>query len=466
MTIKTNTTQQIDALIWDMDGVLVDVSKSYRVAIRKTAQQFLPHLKVTEEDVSSIKTFVGLNNDWDATYTLIINKSDPLLHVQNIIDGLPDIRKTERYQKIKDVFQSFYLGELLYKQVYGTEPKIRFKQGLIANEIMLITKDQLQTLKRAFKKMGIVTGRPRLEALYALQENNIEEIFDVVITMDDYERGKPYPDGILDAINKLDVQNPVYIGDTLNDVQAAKNAGIKAMYRGDNLIVDYQIKTSEEIIRTLIGTDKSANQVNERSNRNTVKNRNSSQSRDTKETQIDMSLSLDGSGTSTIDTPIGFFNHMLALFSKHGLFDINVKVTGDTYTDDHHTIEDTGIVLGQAFAEAINDKKGINRYGFFVLPMDEALTTVAFDFSGRYSFQLYADFKREKVGDFSTELTYDFWDAFAQNAKANLIIKSEFGRNDHHKIEGIFKATARAVRIACSYDPQALNSIPSTKGKL
>jgi len=194
--------------------------------------------------------------------------------------------------------------------------------------------------------------------------------------------------------------------------------------------------------------------------------RSSEITRNTNETQINLKLNIDGIGKREIDTPVGFLNHMLDLFTKHGLFDFTVKAQGDTFIDEHHTVEDIGIVLGQVFAQSLGDKKGINRYGFFVLPMDETLATVAIDFAGRYAFTLDCQFNREKVGDLSTELVYDFWDAFAQNAKANLFIKVENGRNDHHKIEAIFKATARAIRQACEYDRRALDQIPSTKGSL
>ncbi len=188
--------------------------------------------------------------------------------------------------------------------------------------------------------------------------------------------------------------------------------------------------------------------------------------RATAETNVSISLNIDGSGNGKIDTPVGFFNHMLEQFKKHGLFDLDIKATGDMHFDDHHTVEDVGIVLGQAFAEAIGDKRGIARYGFFVLPMDEALTTVAFDFSGRYSFGFNVEFAREQVGDVSTELMYHFWDAFTQNAKVNLFIKSEYGRNDHHKAEGIFKAVAKSIRMASSYDERLGDQLPSTKGAL
>jgi imidazoleglycerol-phosphate dehydratase len=188
--------------------------------------------------------------------------------------------------------------------------------------------------------------------------------------------------------------------------------------------------------------------------------------RATEETKIKLTLAIDGSGKSRIDTPIGFLNHMLEQFAKHGLFDLDITASGDTQFDDHHTVEDIGIVLGQAFAEAISDKTGINRYGFFILPMDDALATAAFDFGGRYGFRFDAEFKRETIGDLSSELLEHFWDAFAQNAKANLFIKSEYGRNDHHVAEGIFKATAKAVRMACEPDKRLGNQLPSTKGRL
>ena len=186
--------------------------------------------------------------------------------------------------------------------------------------------------------------------------------------------------------------------------------------------------------------------------------------RKTNETSVEVSLNIDGMGKRTIDTPVGFLNHMLDLFAQGGLCDLDVKARGDTFIDEHHTVEDIGIVLGEAFAKALGDKKGINRYGFFILPMDEAVATVAIDFAGRYSFRFDCDFKREKVGDLSTELIKHFWDAFAQNAKANLFIKVEYGENEHHKIEAIFKATARAIRMACELDKRAIDQIPSTKG--
>lgn len=188
--------------------------------------------------------------------------------------------------------------------------------------------------------------------------------------------------------------------------------------------------------------------------------------RKTNETDISISLNIDGAEKREIDIPVGFLTHMLDLFAKHGLFGLSIRAKGDTYIDEHHTVEDTGIVLGEAFAKALGDKKGIKRYGFYILPMDEVLATVAIDFAGRYSFRFECAFVREKVGDLSTELIKHFWDAFAQNARVNLYIKVENGENEHHKVEAIFKATARAIRMACEIDERMKDQVPSTKGKL
>ncbi len=195
-------------------------------------------------------------------------------------------------------------------------------------------------------------------------------------------------------------------------------------------------------------------------------NREAKIKRKTNETDISIELNIDGIGKRETDIPTGFLTHMLDLFARHGLFDLKVVAKGDMYIDEHHTVEDIGIVLGVAFAKALGDKKGIKRYGFFILPMDEALATVAIDFAGRYSFRFECPFVREKVGDLSTELIKHFWDAFAKNAKVNLYIKVENGENEHHKVEAIFKATARAIRMACEVNERIKDQIPSTKGVL
>lgn len=194
--------------------------------------------------------------------------------------------------------------------------------------------------------------------------------------------------------------------------------------------------------------------------------RTSDISRATAETDIRLSLDLDGSGTGEIDTGVGFLDHMLTLFARHARFDLYVKAKGDVYVDDHHTVEDVGIVLGQAFAEAIGDKKGIVRYGDCILPMDEALILCAVDISGRDYLGYSLEIPTEKVGTFDTELTEEFWLSFARNARVTLHLKQLAGSNSHHIIEGAFKAAARALRQAVSIDSAYANEVPSTKGLL
>ena len=194
--------------------------------------------------------------------------------------------------------------------------------------------------------------------------------------------------------------------------------------------------------------------------------RTSDISRVTAETDIRLSLDLDGSGESDIDTGVGFLDHMLTLFAKHARFDLYVKAKGDINVDDHHTVEDVGIVLGQAFAEATGDKKGICRYGSCILPMDEALILCAADISGRDYLGYSLDIPTEKVGTFDTELTEEFWISFVRNARVTLHLRQLAGSNSHHIIEGAFKAAARALRQAVSIDREYADEIPSTKGLL
>ena len=188
--------------------------------------------------------------------------------------------------------------------------------------------------------------------------------------------------------------------------------------------------------------------------------------RNTKETQIRGRLAIEGRGRYEVSTGIRFFDHMLELFSKHGGFDLKLKATGDLDVDQHHTVEDVGIVLGQLFSKALGDRRGINRAGYFLLPMDETLALVALDLGGRPAL-VYKDLVRVRlVGDLQTELVQDFFGGFANHAGANLHAKVLYGRSSHHKIEAIFKCFARALRYACSKDRRLKNELPSTKGLL
>lgn len=186
--------------------------------------------------------------------------------------------------------------------------------------------------------------------------------------------------------------------------------------------------------------------------------------RETKETKIKIELNLDGTGQYDVKIPIGFFAHMLESFAKHGLFDLNIEAKGDFKVDQHHTIEDIGIVLGQAFKKALGNKKGINRAGYFVYPMDEALAVVAIDIGGRPCLQYDAEFKERFCGDFDTDVLEDFFYGFSIGLGANVAVRMPYGRSDHHKIEAIFKALGKAMKMACSLDKRAIENIPSTKG--
>ena len=188
--------------------------------------------------------------------------------------------------------------------------------------------------------------------------------------------------------------------------------------------------------------------------------------RKTAETDIFLKLDLDGSGQAVIDTGVGFLDHMLTLFAVHGRFDLEVKCTGDIYVDDHHSVEDIGICLGQAFAEALGDKKGITRYGNMILPMDEALILTAVDISGRACLNFDLELKRRKVGTFDTELVEEFWTAFTRCSGVCLHIKQLDGKNTHHIIEGAFKSAARSLRAAVRIDSAYADEIPSSKGVL
>ena len=187
--------------------------------------------------------------------------------------------------------------------------------------------------------------------------------------------------------------------------------------------------------------------------------------RKTRETQIRLELNLDGSGQGSWKTGVGFFDHMLELFSRHGAFDLTVEAKGDLQVDQHHTVEDVGICLGQAVKQALGDKKGIRRYGHFTLPMEETLATTAIDLSGRYYLVFNAEFTSPKIGEFDSELVEDFWQAFAANSLCNLHVLVHYGRNSHHVAEAIFKSAARALRMAVETDPR-MSGVPSTKGTL
>jgi imidazoleglycerol-phosphate dehydratase len=188
--------------------------------------------------------------------------------------------------------------------------------------------------------------------------------------------------------------------------------------------------------------------------------------RHTNETDIQLALNIDGRGTYKVSTGIRFLDHMLDLFTRHGGFDLQLTCTGDLDVDQHHTVEDVGIALGEAFDKALGDKKGINRAGYFLMPMDETLGIAAVDLSGRVAAVIDTKVKVRIVGDLQSELVFDFFEGFARGARANVHLKTMYGRSNHHKIEALFKAFARALRVACAKDKRLAAMLPSTKGLL
>lgn len=258
---------------------------------------------------------------------------------------------------------------------------------------------------------------------------------------------------------KFDLTNSFVIGDRWSDIQLAKNLGCKAIYLKSPL---HELTAEQETeLRPVIALETS--EWKEIYSFLKLGLRTVTHERNTNETKISVSLNLDGSGKANIHTGIGFFDHMLDQIARHGQIDLTIETKGDLHIDEHHTIEDTGIALGEAFAKALIDKRGMERYGF-ALPMDEADAKVLIDFGGRNWMVWNAEFKREKIGEMPTEMFFHFFKSFSDAAKCNLNIECR-GENEHHKIEAIFKAFAKAIRMAVRRDPFS-NHLPSTKGLL
>ena len=275
---------------------------------------------------------------------------------------------------------------------------------------------------------------------------------------------KPGTGMLIEYINspEYDLANSFVIGDRITDVELAKNIGCKAIWlNNDSSLGAAEVNNDLQQLQATIALEtpewKKIYEFLKLGQRIIAHERN------TNETKISIELNLDGSGKSAINTGLSFFNHMLEQLSRHSGIDIEIKVKGDLHIDEHHTIEDTAIALGEAFAMALGNKKGIERYGF-LLPMDDSLAQVAIDFGGRNWLVWDAEFKREKIGDMPTEMFEHFFKSFSDAAKCNLNIKVE-GTNEHHKIESIFKAFAKSIKMAVKRDVENMQ-LPSTKGVL
>ena len=290
-----------------------------------------------------------------------------------------------------------------------------------------------------------------------------EQIIDRTFARDNAPTRKPNT-GLLSHYisSSYDLENSFVIGDRMTDIELAKNLGAKGIFiNNDNIEGNDELTVTKDELENYIALEtKDWSAIYEFLK---AKDRTGSISRNTNETKIQIDLNLDGTGTSDISTGISFFDHMLDQIARHGQLDLVVNVKGDLEVDEHHTIEDTAIALGEVFAKTLGNKLGIERYGFY-LPMDDCLSQVAIDFGGRNWLVWEADFKREMVGKMPTEMFFHFFKSFTDGAKCNLNIKAE-GTNEHHKIESIFKAFAKAIKMAVKRDVEKM-ILPSTKGVL
>ena len=290
-----------------------------------------------------------------------------------------------------------------------------------------------------------------------------EQIIDKTFSKDNALTRKPNTGLLTHYFSETyDLENSFVIGDRLTDIELAKNLGAKGiLINNNNTEGEDEITVAKEELRKFIALE--TNDWSEIYEFLKVKERTGSSTRNTNETKIEIDVNLDGTGKSTIATGIAFFDHMLDQIARHGQLDLNIQVQGDLEVDEHHTIEDTAIALGELFAKTLGNKLGIERYGF-CLPMDDCLAQVAIDFGGRNWLVWEADFKREMVGKMPTEMFMHFFKSFTDGAKCNLNIKAE-GTNEHHKIEAIFKAFAKAIKMAVKRDVEKM-ILPSTKGML
>lgn len=356
---------------------------------------------------------------------------------------LDSFEKLEFYPK---VFQ--YLGKIA--------KELDFELVMVTNQDGLGTPSFPETtfwpvhnfLVKTFEKEGIIFT---------------EQIIDRTFARDNAPTRKPNT-GLLSHYisSSYDLENSFVIGDRMTDIELAKNLGAKGIFiNNDNIEGTDELTVTKDELENYIALEtKDWSAIYEFLK---AKDRTGSISRNTNETKIQIDLNLDGTGKSDISTGISFFDHMLDQIARHGQLDLVVNVKGDLEVDEHHTIEDTAIALGEVFAKTLGNKLGIERYGFY-LPMDDCLSQVAIDFGGRNWLVWEADFKREMVGKMPTEMFFHFFKSFTDGAKCNLNIKAE-GTNEHHKIESIFKAFAKAIKMAVKRDVEKM-ILPSTKGVL
>lgn len=462
----------VQAVLFDMDGVIANVGSSYRQAIILTAKRF--EAEITLEDISIEKKKGNSNNDWILTKKLIeVKRSGFIVSLQ----------------EVTDVFEEIY---------QGTSTTI----GLCESESMIVSRGFLLEIKRrCHGKVAIVTGRPIKDCQKFLTTHKIADIFDVCICMEDGP-AKPSPIPVQLACQKLQI-DPKYslmIGDTPDDIRSGVSAGGVA----------WGVLTPEEDAKVTLGLSSITDGMHSSlmtagavgvfraglfqlldiiepptslshgtllspttsttaapviaTTAGKMRDRVGTVSRATKETEIKVVVRLDGTGVSDIHTGIGFLDHMISQLSKHGRFDISVHCKGDLHIDDHHTTEDCGLALGEAFDLALGGRADIKRFGSAYCPLDESLSRAVVDISSRPHAVINLNLTREMIGDISSEMLKHFLESFAATARITLHVHNIHGENNHHKVESSFKALGVAFRQAVSRDESA--GVPSTKGVL
>jgi imidazoleglycerol-phosphate dehydratase len=453
------------AVLFDMDGVLSDVSSSYRRAITLAARRF--GVDVTQDDIVRIKAQGDANNDWVIAHRLVCekwNKSSP----------------EPKFEEIKDAFEEIY---------QGTENC----DGLWKSERLIVPKAALEKLA-AIMPLGIVTGRPRNpDCERFLDQHGIKHLFSTIVTLDDTSERKPAPDPVLLALSNLG--NPgvsVFLGDTIDDINAARAARRNVIPVGV-LLHSTRASTSElqvlenagaagvvspgcaelfeafepDVLGATPAADKPgfAPPARGGSGSSAGTPRSATLTRSTLETSISVTVNIDGKGTANVSTGVGFFDHMLSALAKHSRIDLDLKCSGDLHIDDHHTVEDVSITLGRCIKEAIGERKSIKRYGSAFAPLDDALARAVVDVSSRPYAQVKLCFTRESIGNMSTEMLEHAMESLITAADLTVhvdVLTPE--ANNHHKAESAFKALALAFRQAFARDESA--GVPSTKGML
>jgi len=508
----------VDAIIFDCDGVLIDVTNSYDKAIIKTTDFILKEfanisnaIPITTQIIDEFKKTGGFNDEVDLTYASIISltvanklKKDGtkfifqvienadqtgILSVEKYLDSL-DVDISEIKQKLDypgrhsenvlySIFDQLFYGTKLYQKLFKKKSQFN-ENGFIENDKVIITKELLDTLKKKFNQnIAIVTGRGYDSISYSLKE--ILEKFNVKnsVFLEDEPRelAKPNPESLLRSIKGLNSSHTIFVGDSMEDLimaQKATESGKKTTFcgiigtskepdkkrnffekNGASLILD-SIQLLPKLLNLVWGRLQSSVVM--------MKSRQSKITRTTKETDVTVSVNLDGTGKTSINTGISFLDHLISALGKHGMIDLQVKAKSRDKIE-HHLIEDTGIAIGSAIDKALGNRSGITRFSYASVPMDESLAEASIDLVKRPYYKLTLQTKRSKIEEMSKEDIEHFFQSLLQNLNCCIHLTVKYGDNDHHKIEAAIKSLAVALRTAASKDKKQ-KGIPSTKGTM